>query len=276
MRPPIDGGIVLLTGASSGIGLEMAKVLAPRAGRLILVARRRERLDALAAELRKINGALEVDVEACDLADLAQAAALADRLLGKYGTIDVLINNAGMGYVGLFDQNEWSKIYLMLSINISALTLLTRKLLPAMIAKKRGGILNVSSGYGYNWMPIVTAYCATKHYVTAFTEALRVELTDTGVVVSQVCPGPVPTEFDQVAETPVHVPNILKVTPDRVAETAIAGFSRGKALIVPGVIMRFFQFLGAWTPRWMLRLLYRRVGPMFRSGARIPLVERVR
>lgn len=265
VRPPIDGGIILLTGASSGIGLEMARELAPRAGRLILVARRRDRLETLAAELRQKHAPLEIDVEACDLSSERATAELADRLLAKYSRIDVLINNAGMGYVGLFENNDWPKVQLMLSVNITALTLLTHKLLPAMLKAKRGGILNVSSGYGYNWMPTVAAYCASKHYVTAFTESLRTELAGTGVVVSQLCPGPVPTEFNEVAETPVQIPELVKVSTPKVARTAIAGFDRGRAMIVPGVLIRFVMFLGAWTPRWFLRAMYRPVGSVFRS-----------
>lgn len=265
VRPPIDGGIILITGASSGLGLEMAKILAPRAARLILVARRKDRLDALATDLKSANPKLEVDVEVVDLSIEDQTAALADRLLEKHQALDIVINNAGFGDVALFDQRDWRKYQQLIAVNVTALTLLTHKFLPSMIARKKGGILNVSSGYGVTWMPGLAVYCASKHFVTAFTESLRTELTGTRVVVSQLCPGPSPTEFDQVAETPLHMPSIMQVSPERVARTGIDRFSRGHALIVPGILIRFVIFLGARTPRFLLRLAYRWMGPYYRK-----------
>jgi uncharacterized protein len=270
VRPPIDGGVVLVTGASSGLGVEMARILARRARVLILAARRKDRMEALAAELRGLQPNLQIEIEPCDLADSAQTVALADRLLARHQAIDVLVNNAGLGDVGLFDRADWRKFRLVIGVNVEALTLLTYKLLPPMIQRGRGGILNVSSGFGLNWMPGVAVYAASKHYVTAFTDSLRVELSGTGVVVTQLCPGPVPTEFEEVAGNPVgmSVPGIVQVSPARVARTAIAGFDRGRAMIIPGVIISFLITLGAFTPRWILRLLYGWMGPALRKKAR--------
>lgn len=248
----------------------MAKLLAPRAACLILVARRKDRLDALAEELRKINPLLQIAIECCDLSDRTQTIALADRLCTSHGDIDVLINNAGLGDVGLFERADWKKLHQVLSVNIEALTMLTYRLLPQMLERKRGGIFNISSGFGLTWMPGVSVYAASKHYVTAFTDALRTELAGTGVVVSQLCPGPVPTEFEEVAGNPIgrSVPSVVQVTPERCAREGLQGFDRGRALIVPGLLIRFMIFLGTRTPRWMLRLMYRRFGGVLRRKAR--------
>ena len=264
MSPPLDG-IVLLTGASSGIGLELARRLAERAKVLILVARRRDRLEALAAELARPN--LEVSVEPADLADPAQVRALINRVEAAHGGVDVLVNNAGLGDVGLFELAEYAKIEHMLRVNVDALTLLTHAFLPRMVANNRGGILNVSSGFGLTFMPGVAAYVGSKHYVSAFTESLRLELRGTGVVVSQLCPGPVPTEFESVAGNPVGrpVPGIFQVTAERCAAEALRGFAKGRAIIIPGGLMRLMTTLGDNSPRWMLRLTYAALGPALRK-----------
>lgn len=266
MQPPIDGGVVLVTGASSGIGREMARVLAPRAGTLVLVARRRERLDELAAELRAGRPALIVDVRPADLARAEDVDRLADEVLRDHGHVDVLVNNAGLGDIGLFEKAAWPKLEQMITVNVVSLTRLTHRLLPQMLARGRGGVLNVSSGFGLTWLPGTSVYAATKHYVTAFTEALHTELSGTGVVVSQLCPGPVPTEFEEIAGNPVGrpVPGIIAVTAEACARDAISGFSRGKAMIQPGLLIRLITTMGARTPRWMLRLMYRPVGRALR------------
>lgn len=262
MRPPIDGGTVLITGVSSGIGRQMARRLAPRAARLILVARREERLRALADELKAERPNLEVRIRPCDLGDLDATAALAREL----GDVDVLINNAGIGDVTVYDRADWDKTLQMIRVNVEGLALLTRELLPPMIERGRGGILNVSSGFGLFFMPGFAAYVGTKHFVTGFTESLRLEVQHLGVVVSQVCPGPVDTEFEAGTGNPTGeaVPAFLEMSAQRCADVALAGFDRGKALVVPGLLMRVLYVLGAYTPRWFLRLLFSRVGPALR------------
>lgn len=263
MQPPLDGTVVV-TGASSGIGREFARVVAATASRIVLVARRKERLDELAEELRARHSALEVLVEPCDLSDLDATDRLASRLLAL--DVDVLINNAGLGDVGLFDESELEKILRMNRVNIDALVLLTHRLLPPMLAKDRGGVLNVSSGFGLTVMPVMAAYVASKHYVTAFTESLRIELAGTGVVVGQVCPGPVDTEFEDVAGNPFgrSPPAVLVETPAAVARAAIAGFRRDRALIVPGFAMKLVMAIGRLTPRWVFRIVYRPIGALTR------------
>ena len=201
MRPPIDGGVVVLTGASSGIGEAMARLLAKRASAIALVARRAERLEALAADLRAGSETLTVSVHPCDLTDLEAAAAMVASVEQAHGRVDILINNAGLGDIGLFSASEWAKNQRMIDVNITALLFLTHRVLPGMVERGRGGILNVSSGFGLTWMPLFSAYVGTKHFVSGFTESLRCELTGTGVVASHLCPGPVTTEFEQHAGT---------------------------------------------------------------------------
>jgi short-subunit dehydrogenase len=270
MSVKIDGAVVLVTGASSGIGEALARQLAPRAATLILVARRVDRLETLAAELRGVarsaQGALEVELEPCDLADPAATDALAERVLGKHGAVDVLINNAGMGDVGLFERSEMRRHDMMIGVNVSGLVRLTHRLLPPMLQQRRGGVLMISSGFGLQFMPGVAVYAATKHFVTGFTESLRLELAGTGVEVSQVCPGPVATEFEAVAGNPTgqEVPGWIRISAEQCARESLAGFERGRALIVPGLVMRLVMLSGAWTPRWILRLMYRPIGGYLR------------
>lgn len=253
-RPPIDGGVVVITGASAGIGAAFARELAARARVLVLVARRRERLEALAAELP--SGAT-IEVRPADLTDVAAVDALAEALLQDHGCVDVLINNAGMGDVGLLEAADPDKITRLLQVNMVGLTRLTQRLLPAMVERKRGGVLMVSSGYGLVWMPGLTAYVASKHYVTALSDALRCELVGTGVVVSQLCPGPVATEFEQVAEAPrgFAVPGFVQLSAQSCARLGLRGFDRGWAVIVPGIghnlLIQSYRLL----PRPLMRLM---------------------
>jgi hypothetical protein len=270
VRPPIDGGIILITGVSSGIGREMARQLAPRAKTLIIVARRKDRLDELKAELVAANPKLSVDVRALDLCDLDATERFAQEVLAEHGRIDVLINNAGFGDVSLYDLADWEKTLRMIRVNVEAVALLTHRFLPGMLKAQRGGILNVSSGWGLSFMPGFAAYVGTKQFVTGFTESLRLETRSMGVVVTQVCPGPVSTEFEQVSGNPVGrpVPAIVSMTAERVAKISLRGFERGRALIVPGMIMSLLVRTGMYTPRFVLRLLFSPVGPFLRKRQR--------
>src|SRR5215831_12131459 len=198
----------LITGASSGIGSEFARQLANRARSIVLVARRSERLADLRDELLNRNPKLEVHLCVVDLADKAQIELLIDSLARDKIDIDLLINNAGLGDSGPFVKSDPIRNEQMALVNIVALTSLTRQLLPQMIAKRRGGILNISSSAGFLPIPSDAVYAATKAYVTSFSEALRAELRGTGVSVCAVCPGPVVTEFQQVAKREGAKPDI--------------------------------------------------------------------
>lgn len=267
MKPPIDRGVVLVTGASSGIGRAFAVLLAPRARTLILVARRKDRLETLREELIGANSGLEVIVAACDLGDLDQTGAMLDAVQAQAGPIDVLINNAGFGDLGVFDMADWSKTAKMIDLNVTSLTFLTHRLVGGMVERKRGGILNVSSGWGLTFAPGLSAYIGTKHYVTAFTEALRLDLTGTGVVVTQSCPGPVATEFNDTVGnfTGMNPPRLVEISAERCARSSLRAFDRGRALVIPGFLIWILTLLGAWTPRVILRLFYRPVARVLRK-----------
>lgn len=258
MPSPIDGGVVLITGASSGIGREIARQIAGRAKAVAIVARRKDRLDELRGELLAQSPRLRVTVYACDVTRGDERDAMLAAVEAEVGPIDVLVNNAGLGDLGVFDRAEWGKISQMIELNVTALAYLTHRLVGGMVARGRGGILNISSGFGLTWGPGMAAYVGTKHFVTGFTEGLRLDLLGTGVVVTQVCPGPVATEFaDNVGNfTGMDVPGFLEISPERCARAAIRALDRGRALVVPGILIRFFIFLGAKTPRWLLRLFF--------------------
>ena len=189
----------LITGASAGIGRECARQLANRARMLVLVARREERLNELRDELRNRNPQLNIHVRDVDLCDKSQIDELVRWLEQNKIEIDFLINNAGLGDVGPFATSPPQRNDEMLQVNIVALTKLTRALLPQMISRKRGAILNVSSSAGFLPIPEFNVYAATKAYVTSFSESLRAEVRGKGITVTTLCPGPVPTEFRESA-----------------------------------------------------------------------------
>src|SRR2546430_11192568 len=195
----LDDCNALITGASAGIGREFARQLARRARSMILVARREDRLAELCDELQQQHPYLVVQIRQVDLADLAQLHELMEWLGRERIDVDVLVNNAGLGDSGLFATSDPIRNEQMTLVNVVALTALTRHILPQIIAKRCGGILNVSSSAGFLPMPGSAVYAATKAYVTSFSEALRAELHGTGVSVCALCPGPVVTEFQRVA-----------------------------------------------------------------------------
>jgi uncharacterized protein len=173
----------------------------------------------------------------------------------------VLINNAGLGDVGPFATSESRRNAEMLLVNIVALTTLTRKLLPRMIAQKRGAILNVSSSAGFLPIPTFAVYAATKAYVSSFSEALRAELRRTGVTVTALCPGPVRTEFQSVAQRPSgqpeYGPDFIHVSPEQVVRDALAAVEADRPLVIPGLMMKIGMFLVRLTPMSILRLAWR-------------------
>src|SRR5439155_10535597 len=195
----IDGCAALITGASAGIGREFARQLASRARTLVLVARREQRLNELRDEFRNRNAELNVHVRVVDLCDKSQIEELVRWLEENKIDIDFLINNAGLGDYGPFATSDPARDNRMIQVNIAALTFLTRAVLPRMIERQRGAILNVSSSAGFLPIPGMTVYAATKAFVNSFTEALRAELDNSGVTVTALCPGPVHTEFGDVA-----------------------------------------------------------------------------
>ena len=252
----LHGCTALITGASSGIGAEMARQIAPHARALVLVARRGDRLEVLKAELDRSG--IEIQCHAADLADGAQVERLLAALEASGTKVDFLINNAGLGDHGLFEDSEWKRVEAMLDVNIKALTRLTHALLPGIIRSGRGAILNVGSIAAYLPMPKLAVYAASKAYVTSFTEALRAELRGTGVSVSALCPGPAETEFGARAKRAgeadaLPAPEFLKIPVVRIACEGLRAVERNRARVIPGALLGVLMFLTALVPIFILR-----------------------
>jgi uncharacterized protein len=252
--PLLDGSVALVTGASSGIGREIALLLAGRVKALVLVARRADRLESLRNELKTRYADLSVEPLPCDIGNEEEVSKLIGRVRAEIGPVDILVNNAGLGLDGLFDRADWERTRQLLSVNVIAVVHLTQAFLPDMVARGRGGVLNIGSGAGLTVMPSAAAYVASKHFIDGFSEALRADLAGTGVVVTQVAPGPVDSEFDQVAGSVGGMqggpPRFVRIGAAQAAHEAIAGFERGDALVFPGRPYRFVM-------RFMLPLLSR-------------------
>jgi short-subunit dehydrogenase len=254
----LTGCCALVTGASAGIGREFARQLAGRAGALVLVARRLERLEELRAELTKSDPNLKVHCRAVDLADPAAVAELVQWLGQENIAVDFLINNAGLGDRGTFATAEPGRVQQMLGVNIVGLTMLTRALLPAMIEKKRGAILHVSSSAGFLPLRKMAVYAASKAYVTSFSDGLRAEVRKQGIVVSVLCPGPVDTEFASVArrnygKPPFPSPSIMHVPVEVAVQAGLGAIERNQPLVVPGIVMKIAMLLVRLTPMAILR-----------------------
>ena len=268
-RPPIEGGTVLVTGASAGIGRELAVQLAPRARTLILLARRAGRLEELRTSLLAKHPQLQVltlPVDLSDEKDVDRALAAAGE---QGGAVDVLVNNAGVGHEALADQADWARVRTVLHTNVLAVAQLTTALVPAMVERGRGGVLNMGSGAGLTVMPAAAAYSASKHFMDGFSEALRADLTGTGVVVTQVCPGPVDSEFDQIAGSAGGMtggpPQFVRISAAQCAREALAGFDRGVALVFPGRAYRIAMRALPLLPRELSRRQAARSATRIRS-----------
>jgi uncharacterized protein len=243
---------VLVTGASSGIGWELAKLFAANGSRMVLVARRMERLEALAAEIRENGG--EAIPLVFDLLDPAAPQKLFDGLTAKNIDVDVLVNNAGFGGAGQIATLPLERQMGMIQLNIAALTHLTRLFVPKMIERRRGGVLNVGSIAGFQSGANQAVYCATKAYVLSFTEALAVELAGSGVTVSLLAPGLTDTEFVGVAKLKdsllVRLGSMDAATVARVGHRA---FRRGKIVAIPGFLNKLTVFFSTSMPRAWVR-----------------------
>jgi short-subunit dehydrogenase len=248
----------LITGASAGIGREFARQLAGRAGSLVLVARRLDRLEELRAELTRTDPNLNIHCRAVDLSQLNEVEELCRWLAQEKIAVDFLVNNAGLGDRGPFLTAEPERLRQMTAVNVVALTKLTRALLPAMIERKRGAVLNVSSTAGFLPLRKMAVYAASKAYVTSFSEALRAEVRKMGVTVSALCPGPVATEFSEVAQRSTGQqykgsPQFVSVPVEEVVRAGLAGIERDWPIVIPGLVMKVAMFLVRFTPMAILR-----------------------
>ena len=266
------GKSALITGASAGLGEEFAVQLADLGvSRIVLTARRAERLECLRASLVAANPELRVDVITADLSDPADVTDLIGALNALEGfACDILINNAGFGDLGSFESSDASKIEEMLAVNMTALTRLTHWAVPGMLARKCGWICNVGSTAGLLPLPSFAVYAATKAYVNSFSEALRIELRGSGVNVLALCPGPVATEFGNVAsransKRQFAPPAALCVHKKDVVRETLAAMARGKGRLIPGLLVRIPMLMAESTPRWLLRFIFNFTSGGFRK-----------
>jgi short-subunit dehydrogenase len=253
-------GTALITGASSGIGAEFARQLSARGEELILVARREDRLRALAEELPGT-----AHVVPCDLA--SEAGELHDRVRELGLEVDLLVNNAGFGTYGAFVDADAARDAEQVRVNCEALVTLTHAFLPAMAERDRGGVINVCSTAGFQPIPYEAVYAATKAFALRFTEALNEELRASGVRVLAVNPGPVPTEWQGVAghDDVGVVPG--EIEPDQVVAESLAAYDRGRRSIVPGRTIRWFLRATSPGPRSLqLRITERLYRPAKKPG----------
>lgn len=257
--PPFSKLTALVTGASSGIGLDLARLFAADGYNLILVARSADRLGEIAEALQAKHkiGAIAVPI---DLADPAAPEEL-HRVLEEQGfPVDVLVNNAGFGTHGPFAGAELAAELQMLQVNVVALTQLTRLFLPNMLMNRRGRILNVASTAAFQPGPLMSVYYASKAYVLSFTEAIAAELQGSGVTVTALCPGPTDTAFQKragVEMTALFRANAM--TSESVARIGYQGMLKGKRLVVPGFKNKALATAVRFTPRKLVTAIAKKL-----------------
>ena len=241
----------LVTGASSGIGEELTRQLAAAGVPVVVVARRVERLEALAAELDGI------EVLAADLGTRAGQDRVAGRIADAAQPVDLVVNNAGFGTSGTFDELDVDRLSEEIGLNVDALTRLTHAALGVMVPRRRGWVLNVSSFASFQPAPRLAVYAATKAYVTSLSESLHEEVKPHGVVVTALCPGLIKTEFIDIsnmgADTPEY-PGFVWLDLAEVVTSALEGTAKGRALIVPGALYKSASWISGVTPRWIRRV----------------------
>jgi hypothetical protein len=246
-------GVTLITGASAGLGAEFARQCRARGEELVLVARRKDRLEALAAELGSTH------VIAADLTRPGAPGRLLAEVEALGLRIDVLINNAGFGASGAFEAASPERLLEMIDLNVRALTELTRLALPAMAARRSGGILNVASTAAFQAGPNMAVYYASKAYVLSLTEAIHQEMKGKGVKVAALCPGPTATEFFEVAESAGSTLAKMATDPAAVVRAGLKGLDRNTAIVIPGVTNKIGAFGTRLMPRAALRRIVARI-----------------
>ena len=237
----------LVTGASSGIGATYAHALRARGERLILVARRADRLAQLAAELGGDEWAVALPL---DLMDAGAAVQLQERVAAGGFAVDLLVNNAGLGHTAPFDEQPSEVVRAMVDLNVRAVVDLTHVFLPAMKERGRGRIVNVASNAAFQPVPFLTVYAATKAFVLSFTEGLAEELRGSGIQLQALCPGLTQTEFLELAGTHqgLRVTRTLMLTAEEVVEASLQGLDRGSLRVVTGWTNRLAVFAQRFVP----------------------------
>ena len=259
--------IAIVTGASSGIGRDLAELFARDGHDLILVARRQDALDTVARELTDRYG-VSCDPFVADLARRLERERLAVRIRTVDHHIDALVNNAGMGTHGYFRETDLERELAIIEVNVAALTHLTKVVLPGMLERKRGRIVNVSSVAAFQPGPLMAVYYASKAFVQSFSEALAEEVEGTGVTVTAICPGPTVTKFHEAAGLRGDAPNVgaPKMTSREVAEAAYRGAAEGKRVVVTGLRNKVVVVANRLLTRRRMTRIVRRLQERRREG----------
>ena len=253
LPPSAPDSTALVTGASAGIGREFARLLAQRGYGVTLVARRAERLEELARELREAHG-VRVEVIPTDLASADACETLVAEIDRRGLAVEILVNNAGFGIYGPFGAAPLDREFEQLAVLVGAPVDLTGRLLPGMLERGRGAIINLSSTAGFQALPGNANYAACKAFVLLHSEALGDEVRKRGVTVTAVCPGPVGTEFQEVSNLSFadDLPKFLWATPERVAADGLRAAERGRRSIIPGgLLVRMAFGANRRMPTWL-------------------------
>jgi short-subunit dehydrogenase len=250
----------LITGASSGIGLELAKLFAQARYNLVLVARKQQSLAEISKELEAQHG-ISARIIPKDLSDTLAAQEIYEELQRETITVDALVNCAGFGASGFFSETDWSREMSMLQVNVVALTHLTRLFLDGMLQRKDGKVLNVASTAAFQPGPLMAVYYATKAYVLSFTEALEDEVRNSGVTVSALCPGPTRTRFQEISGMTKSrlYGGAWVMDAGTVARIGYQGLMSNKRVIIPGLRNRLLAFAVRLTPRNFVAKIARRM-----------------
>ncbi len=252
---PQSSSAALVTGASAGIGAEIARELARRGHGVVLVARRKGRLDELATELREAHG-IRAEALGCDLSKAASRDRLAGRVAALDLDVEILVNNAGFATGGAFASSDPARELDQIRVLVEAPVALISAFLPAMVQRRRGGILNVASTAGMQPLPYSAGYSAAKAYLLSFSEALHQELRGSGVTVTALAPGPVDTEFWEQAGWEAAggrsfeqaFPSQVKPSAQDVAKAGVSGLASGRRVVVPGLSMRAGMLAWRYVP----------------------------
>ncbi|HEX2161360.1 MAG TPA: SDR family oxidoreductase [Thermoleophilaceae bacterium] len=258
---PSKDSAALVTGASSGIGADIARSLARRGRNVVLVARREQRLSELADELVEAHG-VRAETIAADLQTNAARKRLPTQVEDLGLRVDVLVNNAGFGTAGPFQRLDGEREAELVRLNCEVVVDLCGRFVPTMVERGGGGVLNVASTAAFQPLPTQATYSASKAFVLTFTQALGADLHGTGVTATALCPGPVKTEFIDVAglaKEAAILPDFVWVSSPDVAEAGVDGLERGKGVVIPGLVNKATALGGHFTPRSVLLGLGRRV-----------------
>ncbi|MGH9094707.1 MAG: SDR family NAD(P)-dependent oxidoreductase [Acidimicrobiales bacterium] len=267
LPPPAPDRTCLVPGASSGIGVELARCLARRGHGVTLVARRQDRLDAAAAELAGLG--IRAEVIVADLADADQRRAIAGRVAELGLTVDVLVNNAGVTTSGPVHRGDREREVAMVRIDVEAVVDLCSTFVPDMAGRGRGAVLNVASTAAFQPLPGQAGYGASKAFVLSYTEALAAELRGTGVTATVLCPGPVNTDFGAaggIAEEDATeaLPKVMWLPAGDVARAGVDGLARGRRVVIPGSVNRLSAFAAGVAPHSVILRILARQHPSMR------------